>query len=287
MDQFKIVTDSTANLPVEWAEQYHLDIMGLTVELDGVVYETVGENRLTSDVLLEKMLAGGQPTTSQVNVGQFECLFREAAKAHQAVLYLAFSAALSGTYQSAVMARALVLEDYPQAVIEVLDTKAATLGEAYLVLQAAKAREAGVSLTDTIALIEDLIPRLRTYLLVDDLQHLVRGGRLSKTAALIGGLVNIKPLISIDGNGSLVSIAKLRGKKKGIREMVSLTLGHLDASCVMVAYTGDRKAAEQVRDTLLADPKVEQVIMEPLGPIIASHTGTGSLAILSVGKDRR
>lgn len=287
MAQFKIVTDSTSDLPLEWINQYDLTVMGLTVELDGVVYETVGDNRLTSDVLLEKMLAGGQPTTSQVNVGQFEALFREAAKANQAVLYLAFSAALSGTYQSAVMARDMVMDDYPEAVIEIINTKAATLGEGYLVLKAAQAREAGQSLSETVALIEDLIPRVRTYLLVDDLQHLVRGGRLSKAAALIGGLVNIKPLISIDSEGKLVSIAKLRGKKKGIKEMLSLTLEQLDDPCVMVAYTGDVEAAKELRDTLLADPQVEQVIMEPLGPIIASHTGTGSLAILSISRDKR
>ncbi|MGT2951002.1 fatty acid-binding protein DegV [Streptococcus cuniculi] len=287
MADFKIVTDSTSDMPVEWIEQYDLTIMGLTVELDGVVYETVGEHRLTSDALLEKMLAGGQPTTSQVNVGQFEALFREHAQKGQAVLYLAFSAALSGTYQSAVMARDIVLDDYPEAVIEIINTKAATLGEGYLVLKAAQAREAGVSLAETVALIEDLIPRVRTYLLVDDLQHLVRGGRLSKAAALIGGLVNIKPLISIDQDGKLVSIAKLRGKKKGVKEMLSLTLEQLDDSCVMVAYTGDIEAAEQLRATLLEDPRVEQVIMEPLGPIIASHTGTGSLAILSIGKEKR
>ncbi|MBF0778403.1 DegV family protein [Streptococcus cuniculi] len=287
MTQFKIVTDSTSDLPVEWLERYDVTVVGLTVELDGVVFETVGENRLTSDVLLEKMLAGGQPTTSQVNVGQFEALFKVAAAMNQAVLYLAFSAALSGTYQSAVMARDMVLDDYPEAVIEIINTKAATLGEGYLVLKAAQAREAGVSLDETVALIEDLIPRVRTYLLVDDLQHLVRGGRLSKAAALIGGLVNIKPLISIDQDGKLVSIAKLRGKKKGVKEMLSLTLEQLDDSCVMVAYTGDIEAAEQLRATLLEDPRVEQVIMEPLGPIIASHTGTGSLAILSIGTDKR
>lgn len=287
MAQFKIVTDSTSDLPVEWLNQYDITVMGLTVELDGVVYETVGENRLTSDVLLEKMLAGGQPTTSQVNVGQFEALFREAAKANQPVLYLAFSAALSGTYQSAIMARDMVLDDYPEAVIEIINTKAATLGEGYLVLKAAQAREAGQSLTETVSLVEDLIPRVRTYLLVDDLHHLVRGGRLSKAAALIGGLVNIKPLISIDSEGKLVSIAKLRGKKKGIKEMLSLTLAQLDDPSVMVAYTGNVEAAEDLRDTLLAETQVEQVIMEPLGPIIASHTGTGSLAILSIGKEER
>lgn len=287
MSTFIIMTDSTSDIPREWIEQYDLAIVGLTVEMDGVIYETVGENCLTSEVLLEKMKAGVQPTTSQVNVGQFEILFREAAKSGQAVLYLAFSAALSGTYQSAVMARDLVLADYPNAVIELIDTKAASLGEGYLVKKAAEAREAGMSLEDTMTLIEGLIPRIRTYLLVDDLKHLVRGGRLSKTAALIGGLVNIKPLISLDAEGKLVPIAKVRGKKKALKEMLTLTLQDLDDSCVMIAYTGEVEEVEQVRQTLLQESQVKEVIMAPLGPIIASHTGGDSIGIISIGHHKR
>ena len=107
---FKLITDSTADLDENWAKDQDVEILGLHITLDGVVYETVGENRLTSDVLLERMKNGSKPTTSQINVGQFEEAFRRHAEAGDAVLYLAFSSVLSGTYQSAVMAREMILE---------------------------------------------------------------------------------------------------------------------------------------------------------------------------------
>ncbi|HFU3730280.1 TPA: DegV family protein [Streptococcus suis] len=284
---FTIVTDSTSDLPISWVQENDVTVLGLTINLDGVTYETVGENRLTSADLLEKMETGGLPTTSQVNVGQFEEVFEAAAKEGKEVLYLAFSSALSGTYQSGVIARDMVLDAYPDAVIEIVDTKAAAIGEGYLVMQAAQARAAGKSLAETKALIEDLVPRLRTYLLVDDLNHLVRGGRLSKAAALIGGLVNIKPLLALNAEGKLEAIAKIRGRKKGIKEMLNLTLDNLDHSTVMVAYTGDLEAAEAIKATLLEDSRVTDVLLTELGPIIATHTGTGVLAILSINKEER
>ncbi|HEL1969998.1 TPA: DegV family protein [Streptococcus suis] len=284
---FTIVTDSTSDLPISWVQENDVTVLGLTINLDGVTYETVGEKRLTSANLLEKMASGSQPTTSQVNVGQFEEVFEAAAKEGKEVLYLAFSSALSGTYQSGIIARDMVLNNYPDAVIEIVDTKAAAIGEGYLVMQATQARAAGKSLAETKALIEDLVPRLRTYLLVDDLNHLVRGGRLSKAAALIGGLVNIKPLLALNAEGKLEAIAKIRGRKKGIKEMLNLTLDGLDHSTVMVAYTGDLEAATAIKETLLEDGRVTDVLLTELGPIIATHTGTGVLAILSINQKER
>lgn len=284
---FAIVTDSTSDLPVEWLAQTDITVLGLTITLDGVTYETVGPDRLTSDHLLEKMLAGGQPTTSQVNVGQFEEAFTAAAQAGKDVLYLGFSAALSGTYQSAVIAREMVLEQYPEARIDLVNTKAASMGEGYLVMQAYQAREEGLDLDQVLALVEELIPRLRTYLLVDDLGHLVRGGRLSKASALIGGIVNIKPLLAVNQDGGLEPIAKIRGSKKAMREMVARTLEGLDHSTVVLAYTGDGTNAATLRDSLLAEDQVKEVLLLPLGPVIASHTGTGALALISVNQTAR
>lgn len=284
---FTIVTDSTSDLPISWVQENDVTVLGLTINLDSVTYETVGENRLTSAELLEKMATGGLPTTSQVNVGQFEEVFEAAAKEGKEVLYLAFSSALSGTYQSGVIARDMVMDQYPEAVIAIVDTKAATIGEGYLVMKAVEARAAGKTLAETKELVEDLVPRLRTYLLVDDLNHLVRGGRLSKAAALIGGLVNIKPLLALNAEGKLEAIAKIRGRKKGIKEMLNLTLDSLDHSTVMVAYTGDLEAAEAIKATLLEDSRVTDVLLTELGPIIATHTGTGALAIISINKEER
>lgn len=217
---FSILTDSTADLQEDWAAAHQIDLIGLTINLDGKTYETVGPDRLDSESLLEKMKQGAKPTTSQINVGEFEAYFRQQVQSNQPVLYIAFSSVLSGTYQSAMIARELVLEDFPEARIDIVDTLAAAGGEGFLVIKAAEAREAGKSLEETKQMILDLLPRLRTYFLVDDLNHLMRGGRLSKTSAIVGNIVNIKPLLWIDASGKLVPLAKVRGRKKGIKEML-------------------------------------------------------------------
>ena len=284
---FKLITDSTADLDESWAKDQDVEILGLHITLDGQVYETVGENRLTSDLLLERMKNGSKPTTSQINVGQFKEAFRRHAEAGEAVLYLAFSSVLSGTYQSAVMAREMILEEFPEATIEIVDTLAAAGGEGYLSILAVEARDQGQSLEETKAMIEDILPRLRTYFLVDDLYHLMRGGRLSKGSAIIGSLANIKPLLWIEADGKLVPIAKVRGRKKGMREMLQLASQDLDHSTAIVAYSTDLDGAQALKESLLEDPAIDQVLIMPLGPVIATHVGPGTLAVFVIGKEVR
>ncbi|MGT2636964.1 DegV family protein [Streptococcus ratti] len=284
---FKILTDSTADLPESWAQENNVQVLGLTVQLDDVTYETVGPNRLTSEVLLERMAAGSKPTTSQINAGQFETFFRQAVEAGEAVLYVAFSSVLSGTYQSGIMARDMVLEEYPQAIIEIVDTLAAAGGEGYLVMLAAQARQQGKTLQETKDMILDIGPRLRTFFLVDNLYHLMRGGRLSKTSAVVGSLVNIKPLLWLDPSGKLVPLAKLRGRKKGMKEMIKRATADLNHDTAVVAYSNDSEAAESLRARLLENEEITEVLILPLGPVISAHVGPNTLAVFTIGKDAR
>ena len=282
---FKILTDSTADLPESWTQEHDVQVLGLTIQLDGQTHETVGPDKLTSEQLLAKMESGSKPTTSQINVGQFEDVFRQYAQEGTAVLYVAFASALSGTYQSAVMAREMVLEDYPEAIITILDTKAASMGEGLLVMKAVEARAAGQSLEQTADLLQSLVPRVKTYFLVDDLNHLMRGGRISKAAALRGSLVNIKPIIAVTADGSLDSVAKVRGKKKAQAEVVRMTLDTISDPRVVVAYAGEKEVAETVKEQLLASGQVTEVLILPLGPVISTHTGPGTLGLFSIGSE--
>ena len=282
---FKILTDSTADLPESWTQEHDVKVLGLTIQLDGQTYETVGPDKLTSEQLLAKMESGSKPTTSQINVGQFEDVFRQYAQEGTAVLYVAFASALSGTYQSAAMAREMVLEDYPEAIITILDTKAASMGEGLLVMKAVEARAAGQSLEQTADLLQSLVPRVKTYFLVDDLNHLMRGGRISKAAALMGSLVNIKPIIAVTADGSLDSVAKVRGKKKAQAEVVRMTLDTISDPRVVVAYAGEKEVAETVKEQLLASGQVTEVLILPLGPVISTHTGPGTLGLFSIGSE--
>ncbi|HEQ5180881.1 TPA: DegV family protein [Streptococcus pyogenes] len=284
---FTIMTDSTADLNQTWAEDHDIVLIGLTILCDGEVYETVGPNRISSDYLLKKMKAGSHPQTSQINVGEFEKVFREHAKNNKALLYLAFSSVLSGTYQSALMARDLVREDYPDAVIEIVDTLAAAGGEGYLTILAAEARDSGKNLLETKDIVEAVIPRLRTYFLVDDLFHLMRGGRLSKGSAFLGSLASIKPLLWIDEEGELVPIAKIRGRQKAIKEMVAQVEKDIADSTVIVSYTSDQGSAEKLREELLAHENISDVLMMPLGPVISAHVGPNTLAVFVIGQNSR
>ena len=286
---FKILTDSTADLPESWALENDVQILGLTIQLDGITYETVGEKKLTSEQLLSKMEAGSQPTTSQINVGQFEDIFRGYAEIGMPVLYIAFASVLSGTYQSAVMARDMVLEDFPEAVIRIIDTKAASMGEGILVMKAVEAKAAGQSLEQVVALIKSLVPKVKTYFLVDDLNHLMRGGRISKTAALMGSLVNIKPIIAVKSDGRLDSVAKVRGKKKAQTEVVRMTLEDIADPRVVIAYAGadSQEVAQTLKDQLLASEQVNEVLILPLGPVISTHTGPGTLGLFSIAHENQ
>lgn len=286
---FKIVTDSTTDLPESWALKNDVQILGLTIQLDGTTYETVGDKKLTSEQLLSKMEAGSQPTTSQINVGQFEDIFRRYAEVGMPVLYIAFASVLSGTYQSAVMARDMVLEDFPKAVIRIIDTKAASMGEGILVMKAVEAKAAGQSLEQVVALIKSLVPKVKTYFLVDDLNHLMRGGRISKTAALMGSLVNIKPVITVKGDGRLDSVAKVRGKKKAQTEVVRMTLEDIADPRVVIAYAGadSQEVAQVLKNQLLASEQVNEVLILPLGPVISTHTGPGTLGLFSIAHENQ
>ena len=286
---FKILTDSTADLPESWALENDVQILGLTIQLDGTTYETVGEKKLTSEQLLFKMEAGSQPTTSQINVGQFEDIFRGYAEIGMPVLYIAFASVLSGTYQSAVMARDMVLEDFPEAVIQIIDTKAASMGEGILVMKAVEAKAVGQSLEQVVALIKSLVPKVKTYFLVDDLNHLMRGGRISKTAAFMGSLVNIKPVIAVKGDGRLDSVAKVRGKKKAQTEVVRMTLEDIADPRVVIAYAGadSQEVAQVLKNQLLASEQVNEVLILPLGPVISTHTGPGTLGLFSIAHENQ
>ncbi len=286
---YKIITDSTTDLSDAYMAAHDVVMLGLTVTLDETTYQTVGLDRLTSDVLLEKMAAGAKPVTSQINLGQFSETFKSVIHSGNDVLYLGFSSGLSGTYQSAEMAKQLVLDEIPSARITTVDTLAAASGEGYLVKEAVKLRDNGASLDEVVVAMQDLIPRLRSWVMADDLYHLARGGRISKTAATVGTLVNIKPIIDVDPEGQLRQVGKIRGKKKALKTLVTNTLTDFDPAYphVMVGYSGEPDVAEEVKAELLQSNLITEVTLTPLGPTIATHTGTGTIAIFSIGRTQR
>lgn len=286
---YKIVTDSTTDLSDSYVAEHDIVMLGVTVTMDGVTYQTTGQGHLTSDFLLKKMSEGAKPVTSQVNVGQFLDAFKPIVSQGLEVVYIGFSSGLSGTFQSVKIAKEMILAETPSAKITIIDTLAAASGEGYLVREALKLRDEGKTVSDVVALLEGLVPRLRSWVMADDLFHLSRGGRVSKTAAAVGTLVNLKPIIDVDPEGKLRPAGKIRGKKKALTSVVSTVLAEIDSNYpkVMIGYSGDASVAEKLKNTLLASDLVKEVIVTPLGPTIVAHTGSGTIAVFYIAETKR
>ncbi|MEY8538543.1 DegV family protein [Lactococcus muris] len=288
---FRIITDSTADLSEDYLQKNDIAVLGMTVTIGDENYPTVGENALDNDHLLSEIKLGKAVQTSQINSGQFTELFKNYVKKNpeQEIVYLAFSSGLSGTYQSAVIARDMVLEEYPEAKITVVDTLAAASGEGFLVQEMVKLRDSGKSLPEALDVLGDLILRLNSLFMVDDLNHLARGGRIPKAVAMVGTMANIKPLLTVDTQGKLTQLSKVRGKKKAIKALVDMTLEEIDLSYprITVAYSGSDATAQEVKNMVLVRDLVDTVDIRPLSPTIVTHTGAGTLAIFSIAKKNR
>lgn len=283
---FQILTDTTSDLPFSYLRDNDVEAVGMIVTIDEQQYDTAREGELTPELLLSFLDQGKMPTTSQINVAEFEKTFRVYAENGDELLYLCFSSGLSGTYQSAVIAKEMILEEFPTAQINIIDTLAAAAGEGLLVDLAVQMRDQGLEIYDAIEKLNYFIPRLRSWVLADDLYHLMRGGRVSKTSAVIGTIANIKPIIHVTEAGKLEAIAKVRGQKKGLTYLYEETvkdLYHPEVQTIWIGHSGIKSIAEEMKERILKTTDIQNVTVVPLGPTIASHTGRGTLAIFSIG----
>ena len=286
---FQIITDATADLPDEFILEHQLLVLDMIITIDGKAYSTSGKGKLTSEALLSELAAGKKAVTSAVGTGEAQEAFKKFIENGTEVLYLAFSSGLSGTFQSATIARDLVLEEYSEAKLTVIDSLAAASGEAYLLEEVVKLRDAGKTVAETVTALNDLIPRLKSWFMVDDLNFLARGGRISKTAALVGTMASIKPVLDVDSTGHLRQVSKVRGSKKAIKALIDNTLEDFDENYprIMIAYSGTAEAAKSAKEEFLKNLSNVQIDIRPLGPVISAHTGSGTLAIFSIGKKLR
>jgi DegV family protein with EDD domain len=289
MDHFKIVTDSTADLPQEYFDIHNIGCLHLSYILDGVTYGR--DKKLDYKEFYSLMRSGKMPTTSQVNPDEAKTAFLSYKRENKKILYLAFSSGLSGTYNSGVVAAKEVMEEDPRCKIIVIDTLAASLGEGLLVYKAVQMRQEGKTFEETAEWISKHVLNLVHAFTVDDLFHLFRGGRVSKTAAFFGTLASIKPQMHVDDEGHLVLVSKVRGRKKSLQGLVDYMDKHVgsyrDQNKVVFISHGDvQDDAEYVRDLVQKKFGIESFIIHPVGPTIGAHSGPGTLALFFFGDER-
>ncbi|WP_430597841.1 DegV family protein [Enterococcus sp. AZ177] len=286
---FKLMTDSCCDLPYTYLEANDVDFISMTIQINGKeLVDDLGKT-FDYDWFLQEIKTGGMPTTSQVNVGRYIEFFRPFVEKQIPIVYLAFSSGLSGSYQSAMQAVDILKEEHPDAVIYVVDTKAASLGEGLLVSEVIELKANGHSIDEILLWLSDNTMTVHSWVTVDDLKHLERGGRISKAAATIGGLMNVKPIIVVDDQGKLQNIGKVRGRSKALKKLADETVQGMTEplkQTVFIAYAGDLESAERVKALIEEKIQVKEIRLHPLGPTITSHTGNGCIAVFSRGKKR-
>ena len=276
----KIITDSAADLPVELLQAYDIDLIPLRVYdeseteyLDGVTLESV--------TLLQKMREGAVYRTSLPSLETFQEKFVSYAKEGNPCIYLAFSSELSGTYQSSVLIKEEVKETYANLDLEIIDTKCASLGQGLVVLEAAKMAKDGASKEDILKRVDFLMSHMEHIFTVADLQYLVRGGRLSKVAGFIGGLLNIKPILNVE-EGKLVPLEKVRGKKKVLGRIVDIMEERgkeLKGQTIGITHGDDLETAEALKALITERFGCEVFIVNTIGAAIGAHTGPGVITL--------
>ena len=289
MSEYVITTDNNSDLPEEYLKDHGVGCMYLSYSMDGKNY-THG-NFLPEHEFYEAMRNGSMPTTAQVNPENAKTLLEPYLKEGKDILHIAFSSGLSGTYNSSRIAAEELMEEYPDRRIIVVDSLSASLGQGLLVWLAQQKKELGQTLEDVADWVEKNKLKMVHLFTVDDLNHLYRGGRVSRTTAIVGSMLNIKPVLHVDNEGKLTAIGKVRGRKKALQELVKLMdekIGSFGADCdtIFISHGDCEQDAQYVAAKVKEKYNIKNIIINQVGATIGAHSGPGTMALFFVGDVR-
>lgn len=290
---FEMVTDSCCNLTEEMIDQYGLHVLPLTFMADGddTVYQSYLKGQKTDLSQFYKMMRDGKVfRTSLPNLGDTETLFRSLLDAGRDILYLGFSSGLSGTYEATELLAKQLREEYPDRKIYTVDTLAASGGEGLLVWHACQHAEAGEDIDAVRDWVEDNKLNLAHWFTVDDLMFLWRGGRVSKTSAWAGTLLNIKPVLHVDDEGHLIPMEKVRGRKKSLqgllKHMEETGTQPISEQMVFINHGDCLDEANWLADQIREKLGVKNIVVNYVDPVIGAHSGPGTMALFFLASSR-
>ncbi|MCI8870728.1 MAG: DegV family protein [Lawsonibacter sp.] len=290
MSDFVILTDSSADLSAEMVQKLDVRVLPLTFTIGGRDYRNYPDNReMDPHLFYERLRQGEVATTAAVNVAQYLETLEPLLQEGRDVLVLAFSSGLSATYQSSRLAVEELSAKYPQRKIYTVDTLCASLGQGLLVWLAAREREKGKSIEQVRDWAEENKQNLCHQFTVDDLHFLKRGGRISATTAVVGSMLQIKPVLHVDSEGHLINIGKARGRQASLKALVDkmeLTAIEPAGQTVFISHGDCLEDARTVARMVCERFGVQDVQINYVGPVIGAHSGPGTLALFYVGTER-
>lgn len=290
MQDFVILTDSSADLSQAMVQELGVEVLPLTFMMEGASYRNYPDNReIDPHVFYDKLRAGVVATTAAVNVGEFVEAAEPFLKQGRDVLILAFSSGLSVTYNSARLAAEDLTEQYPDRKIYAVDTLCASLGQGLLLWHAAQHKARGESIEAVRDWVEANKLHLCHWFTVDDLHFLKRGGRVSAATAVLGTMLSIKPVMHVDDEGHLINVSKARGRKASLDALVKKvgeTATDPASQTMFISHSDCEADARYVADQIQAKYGAKEIILNYIGPVIGAHTGPGCVALFFVGGTR-
>lgn len=291
METFKIIVNTTADLPMDYIRENQLGLVYFNYIMDEISY---GRDKELDWKEFYRLMReeGKMPTTSQVNPQEYKEYFKEFLEESMQLLYISFSSGLSGSCGNAILAAEELMEEREDCRIIVVDSKCASMGEGLFVHKAVEMKRRGKTIEETADYLNALVPHLTHVFTVDDLNHLYRGGRVSKAAAIVGTIAAIKPILHVDDEGHLIPLSKVRGRKKSLIALVDymekkLEGGYLDRNDIVFISHGDAlEDAEYVRDEIKRRFGITKFMINHIGPTIGAHSGPGTIALFFEGNSR-
>ncbi|MBR2180819.1 MAG: DegV family protein [Oscillospiraceae bacterium] len=286
MNDFVIITDSGCDISAEILASRGIRAQSLTFRFTEEDKEYKNEDLSAKD-FYDRMRNGAVAKTSAINIEGFKEIFREELIAGHDVLYLGFSSGLSNTYNAGRLAAEELLDEFPDRRVIAVDTLCASAGQGLLVMLAADKKDEGAGIEDVARYVMDIRLKLCHWFTVDDLKYLKRGGRVSPTAAFVGGVLNIKPVMHVDDEGHLINVSKVRGRKTALRTIADkYSELALDKNGTVYISHGDCPDDVAEMKALLEEKGADVQIITDVGSVIGSHSGPGTLAVFFLGSKR-
>lgn len=287
---YVITTDTTTDLPEEYYREHELTVLPLSYILDGEIYYRGGKELRPED-FYARMRAGSMPTTSQINPKNARAVLEPILQHGSDILHIAFSSGLSGSYNSVRIAAEELMEEYPERKIIVVDSLCASLGEGLLVHKALELKEAGMGLEELGEwCVQHRLNVVHSFT-VDDLFHLHRGGRVSKVAAVVGTMISLKPVLHVNNEGKLIPLFNVRKRRKSLEALVD-TMEKRQGSyagkndIVFISHGDCLQDVEYVKAQIEERYGIKNFLINPIGPVIGTHSGPGTVALFFMGDAR-
>lgn len=284
---YQIITDSCCDFPTELYAKLNLTVVPLSVEFRGEVFDDKNDDSLK--IIYDGLRAGEAAHTAAVNPDKWARVMEPCLQKGEDALVIAFSSGLSTTYQSAVIAAEELKEKYPERTIYVVDSLSASMGQGLLTWYACQKRDQGQSIEEVHTWLEENKLHLCHWFTVDDLMYLKRGGRISAATAVVGTMLQIKPVLHMDDEGHLINMAKARGRKASLEALAkkAAELGEgYDNSTMFISHGDCIEDAEYLAKLVKERCGVQNVVISYVGSVIGSHSGPGTVALFFLGTHR-